>query len=500
MLPGFQSSLFGTARIELDILHDVESNLELYEKISLVFLLYNEVAVAQERLTLLLLTPDNTPSILHDWACSHGATWRQTLVEALLIIQAYSDLSALGLDIPKLKDHFLPHRLETSLFVHPVKKVLYAICEAHVKSDTHTLVKSLECSFANVEVDEYDYKYLELFILKLLRNKFIYLGPWRQSVENKTFLSETICDIEGFAKFLDRSKFEKLYENLISAQKYINQTVNSIKDDKQILNKIVNLPTSKPSDKPSCSSSNNLSNDFLEKYPILDSNDVGYFLIINQKIFESNGEIHFEERLGTDLDVQKLTLCWQAYGFTVKVLENLPHYRILPEISSHIKRTSSSHSAFAVCILSHGQNDVVFGSDSKPVEVNRIKEVLCSYHEALICKPKLLIIQACRGEEMMKSVFTKNSNIRTDSPLVILPEPADLLVFWATVANYVSYRDTLKGTWFIETLCNCMMNYGDKLHLSDVFTKVNSVLSEKKVQISQFESTWRKIFQLKKLS
>lgn len=487
---GYQSVLFGSARIELDVLHALESRLELYEKISLVFLLYDETAVAQERLALLRLTENKAPAVLHDWACNRGLRWRETLVEALLIIQAYSDLSALGLDVPKLKDHFLPHQLETSLFVNPIKKVLYAVCEAHTKNDTKNLITSISCLCNSVEIDEDDFKYMELFIMKLIRKKYVHLGAWRNCTrsESTSASNDNVCNIESFAKCLSRPKFEKFYEHLLSVQKFMNEDSNE-KTVTKMPEKQIELPLE---------SSNNVNDDIIERYSIYDPKNMGYFLIINQKKFENKENVKLEERLGTDFDVDRLKSCWQSFGFEVIVLENVPHNQIIPNIFTYIKKSKHSHSAFAVCILSHGQNEIVYGSDSIPLQVTKIKDALCSNSDVLFCKPKLLIIQACRGDYMMRSLFTKD--IRTDAPIVISPEPADLLVFWATVANYVSYRDINKGSWFIETLCECLTEFGDQIHLSDLFTKVNNKLSQKKVQISQFETTWRRTLQLRKSS
>lgn len=488
---GYQSVLFGSARIELDVLHTLESRLELFEKISLVFLLYDETAVAQERLALLRLTNNKAPTVLHDWACSRGLRWRETLVEALLIIQAYSDLSALGLNVPSLKDHFLPHQLETSLFVNPIKKVLYAVCEGHTKSDTKNLITSVGCLCNAIEIDDDDYRYMELFIMKLMRKKYISFGTWRNFTRSESTLAsnDDLCNVELFAKCLSRPKFDKFYELLISVQKFMNENMNR--------KAVAKVPEN--SFEPSVNfASVNLNNDIVEKYSITDAKNMGYFLIINQKKFENLGSVKLEERLGTDYDVERLKSSWLSFGFEVIVLENVPHDKIVPNIQNYMKMSKHSHSAFAVCILSHGQNEVVYGSDSIPLQVNKIKTILCSYIKDLFRKPKLLIIQACRGDDMMRSLFTKD--IRTDAPIDILPEPADLLVFWATVANYVSYRDINNGSWFIETLCECLAKYGDQIHLSDLFTKVNNKLSEKKVQISQFETTWRKTLQLKKVT
>jgi caspase 8 len=37
-----------------------------------------------------------------------------------------------------------------------------------------------------------------------------------------------------------------------------------------------------------------------------------------------------------------------------------------------------------------------------------------------------------------------------------IPDEADFLLGMATVTNCVSYRDPLRGTWFIQSLCRSL--------------------------------------------
>ena len=53
---------------------------------------------------------------------------------------------------------------------------------------------------------------------------------------------------------------------------------------------------------------------------------------------------------------------------------------------------------FVLCILSHGESGVVFGTDCKPVEIEQL--VTCfdgQQCEQLVGRPKLFLIQACQG-------------------------------------------------------------------------------------------------------
>ena len=48
----------------------------------------------------------------------------------------------------------------------------------------------------------------------------------------------------------------------------------------------------------------------------------------------------------------------------------------------------------------------------------------------------------------------------------------DMLIVYSTIPGYVSYRDELNGSWFIQVLCEVFMNYADKVHIRDLFDMV----------------------------
>ena len=62
-----------------------------------------------------------------------------------------------------------------------------------------------------------------------------------------------------------------------------------------------------------------------------------------------------------------------------------------------------------LCVLSHGDEGVVFGSDGRPLPVNDIiKELDNDYCINVAGKPKLIIIQACRGGRLFHVITTIN--------------------------------------------------------------------------------------------
>nr|7JL7_C Chain C, Caspase 3, apoptosis-related cysteine protease a [Danio rerio]7JL7_D Chain D, Caspase 3, apoptosis-related cysteine protease a [Danio rerio] len=54
-----------------------------------------------------------------------------------------------------------------------------------------------------------------------------------------------------------------------------------------------------------------------------------------------------------------------------------------------------------------------------------------------------------------------------------IPVEADFLYAYSTVPGYYSWRTTMTGSWFIQSLCEMMTKYGSELELLQIMTRVN---------------------------
>lgn len=105
--------------------------------------------------------------------------------------------------------------------------------------------------------------------------------------------------------------------------------------------------------------------------------------------------------------------------------------------------------AFICCILSHGVNGAVSGTDGEALSIREIyKRFRATDQSVLTGKPKVFLIQACqRGEVGLKDLQSD------DSHSLSIPGEADFLVAIATVGGYDSYRHRINGSWFIQSVC-----------------------------------------------
>ena len=135
----------------------------------------------------------------------------------------------------------------------------------------------------------------------------------------------------------------------------------------------------------------------------------GIALIISNEHFVENP--YLRDRQGNKQDVQHLQELWQFLNFEVilqRDLESQEVYNVLREISA---KDHSQYDCFVCCLLSHGENGGIFGTDCELVEIQDItalfKGVACP---SLASKPKLFFIQACRGRN-----FDRGAQLQADA-------------------------------------------------------------------------------------
>ncbi|OBS66899.1 hypothetical protein A6R68_04559 [Neotoma lepida] len=145
------------------------------------------------------------------------------------------------------------------------------------------------------------------------------------------------------------------------------------------------------------------------------------------------------------------------------------------------KEDHSRRSSFVCVILSHGDEGIIFGTNG-PIELKKLTSYFRGdYCRSLTGKPKLFIIQACRGTELDCGIET-DSGTDDDMACQKIPVEADFLYAYSTAPGYYSWRNSKDGSWFIQSLCAMLKLYADKLEFMHILTRVN-----RKVAI-EFES------------
>ncbi|XP_047628299.1 caspase-3 [Phacochoerus africanus] len=202
----------------------------------------------------------------------------------------------------------------------------------------------------------------------------------------------------------------------------------------------------------------------------MDYPEMGLCIIINNKNFDKNTGMAC--RSGTDVDAANLRETFTNLKYEVRNKNDLTREEILELMHSVSKEDHSKRSSFICVLLSHGEEGKIFGTNG-PVDLKK----LTSFFRGDCCrtltgKPKLFIIQACRGTELDCGIET-DSGTEDDMACQKIPVEADFLYAYSTAPGYYSWRNSKDGSWFIQSLCATLKQYAHKLELMHILTRVN---------------------------
>uniref|UniRef100_A0A182QT84 Caspase n=1 Tax=Anopheles farauti TaxID=69004 RepID=A0A182QT84_9DIPT len=174
-------------------------------------------------------------------------------------------------------------------------------------------------------------------------------------------------------------------------------------------------------------------------------------------------------REGSTVDCKRLKETLDLYGFDVKVYQDFK----LEEIKSVIRNVSQmdhkDSDCILVAVLTHGEDcDFVYAHDC-----SYDLSIIWSFFTADNCpslagRPKIFIVQACRGNRLDDGVKVQKDGMARYS----IPTHADFLFAYATIPGFMAFRNTTEGSWFINELCKEMQENGHKYDFVTLLTFV----------------------------
>uniref|UniRef100_UPI00398EC9FD caspase-8-like n=1 Tax=Pristiophorus japonicus TaxID=55135 RepID=UPI00398EC9FD len=209
----------------------------------------------------------------------------------------------------------------------------------------------------------------------------------------------------------------------------------------------------------------------------------GDCVIINNLNFQK-----MQQRRGTNVDAARLEETFRWLGFKVTLFQDLSAAAMRATMEQYQQADHTLHDCFTCCILTHGKQGVMCGTDDQQVAIRDITSAFsASRCRSLRQKPKLFFIQACQGSKKQDSVGIEAESISPEleedavsATGATIPDEADFLLGMATVEGYVSFRHVEQGTWYIQSLCENLKKYCASEDLLSILTIVNKDVSEKK--------------------
>ncbi|XP_065075294.1 caspase-1-like [Ochlerotatus camptorhynchus] len=230
----------------------------------------------------------------------------------------------------------------------------------------------------------------------------------------------------------------------------------------------------------------------------------GKVLIFNQEKFVDGS---YPPRTGTDKDVERLNHALPRLGFQkedIKVHKNKSSGEI-NGIAKNLKNNADLEisDCLVVVILTHGEkNDMLMAKDKAYNLYEFIENFNPTTLKSMAGKPKLFIIQACRGEEVDHGVnlmaYSARDQVDSRTKICTYPEFPDLFVVQSSHHGHIAFRNE-KGSWLIQDLCKAIESCDlETDSIYDILTETNDAISkrfsnaDKKKQIASIFSTLTK--------
>ncbi|CAG0901617.1 unnamed protein product [Darwinula stevensoni] len=205
----------------------------------------------------------------------------------------------------------------------------------------------------------------------------------------------------------------------------------------------------------------------------------GKALVFNMRNFA--GHRNISERQGSEHDVARLRDVLTSLHLTPIIYEDKTRNQvdtILEEVAS--EQDLADDDCLVVVYMSHGAENGTLEAFDRALQLQDLWECFIPGRcPSLWGKPKLFFVQACEGSKKMEAAVApskKSKGLPTTTSTDIvgdeytIPSHADFLISKASVPGHVSHRDVISGTWFIQTLCDVLVEHSQMEDLVGMLT------------------------------
>ncbi|XP_033924815.1 caspase-1 isoform X2 [Melopsittacus undulatus] len=219
---------------------------------------------------------------------------------------------------------------------------------------------------------------------------------------------------------------------------------------------------------------------------------------------------HLSRRDGAQVDVQGMTKLLEGLGYVVDIHLNLSAEEMATIMTDFAARKEhyTSDSTFLV-FMSHGVRAGLCGTKSRDeatdiLSLNTIYEKFNNQHcRALLGKPKVVIIQSCRGGKVGSVLVSDAADLSVPAPSsahtthAALEDDAicevhlesDFATLHSSTPDTVSWRRSTTGSIFIQHLIEQFRNHAYNSDLEELFRKVQYSFGKFPQQLPSKERT-----------
>nr|XP_019948600.1 PREDICTED: caspase-2 isoform X2 [Paralichthys olivaceus] len=239
----------------------------------------------------------------------------------------------------------------------------------------------------------------------------------------------------------------------------------------------------------------------------MSSSPRGFALVISNVTFDPFTAAELDTRKGGEVDDEVLRKVFTELDYLVTVHRDLTAQDMRLCIKNFCQRPDHrTVDSCVVCLLSHGVEGAVYGTDGQLLQLDWMFEAFDNSHCPLLQnKPKMFFVQACRGDEMDCGVEQIDGPGRTCSPSceqrdagregqgdttsrqrgdmgrprIKLPQRSDMICGFASLKGTAAMRNTKRGSWFIQELNKTLREHARDTHIADMLVQVNGRIKER---------------------
>jgi len=204
------------------------------------------------------------------------------------------------------------------------------------------------------------------------------------------------------------------------------------------------------------------------------------------KSIQSSGKLAIilavgKDRKGNEADVERFLQLLPKLGYDNII--NIPD-----PTSQDMKRTlqkvalevDTTYDGLLVIIACHGHlGGVLEGSDGANVKLHDLQRLVNGIRApSLLNKPKIFLVSACRGQEELKGVRVECDGSK-DQEVKFTNVGTDFYTALSTIEGHKSWRDTEKGTYFLQEVAAIWEKHYKEESMHSVMRRVRNQVLQK---------------------